>query len=80
VYPASPDPATVEWLASETHTDARQVRDELDLGSRRRIFVVDELLDAGFTGPALLECVVRLTALGEDDARRLIAARRSTNS
>jgi hypothetical protein len=80
VYPASLDPATVEWLAAQTHTDARQVRDELELGSRRRVFVVDELLDAGFTGRALLEGVVRLTALGADDARTLIETRRSANS
>jgi hypothetical protein len=80
VYPASLDPATVEWLASQTHTDARQVRDELELGARRRIFVVDELLDAGFIGPALLEGVIRLTALGKDDARTLIETRRAANS
>jgi len=77
VYPADPDQDTVAWLAAQTHTDTRQVQEELELASRRREFVVDELLDAGFTGPALLGGVVRLTALDEADARRLIAERRA---
>ena len=75
MYPVDPDPDTVGWLAAQTHTDARQVEEELELASRRRVFVVDELLEAGFTGPALLGGVVRLTALPEADARRLIAER-----
>ena len=80
MYPTTLDPAIVEWLATHTQTDARQVREELDVALRRRVFVVDELLEAGFTGPALLDGVVRLTALSEADARELIAARRRIRS
>jgi len=80
VDPITADPETVEWLAAHTQTDARQVRAELDVAFRRRVFVVDELLEAGVDGPALLDGTLRLTALSEADARELIADRRRIRS
>lgn len=64
-----------EWLAAATGTDVEQVHRELEEGERRRIFVADELIDAGFTGPALLDGVMRLTGLDDAQARALIAER-----
>lgn len=63
------------WLAAATDADPAQVEAEIANGERRRSFVVDELLEAGFTGPALHEFVLRLTGLGPDDAETLIAER-----
>lgn len=63
------------WLAAQTHTASDQVEAELELGERRRQFVADELIDAGFTGSELHELVMRLTGLGQAVARALIAAR-----
>ncbi len=63
------------WLAAQTHTASEQVEAELELGERRREFVADELIEAGFTGSELHEFVMRLTGLGNAAARALIAAR-----
>ncbi len=64
-----------EWLAAATGTDVEQVHRELEEGQRRRNFVADELIEAGFTGPALLDGVMRLTGLDDAQARALIAER-----
>lgn len=63
------------WLAAQTHSDLEQVEAELELGERRRAFVVDELAEAGFTGAELLDLVMRLTGLDRGGAKALIAAR-----
>ena len=68
------DPVSA-WLAAQTHTDAAQVEAELELGERRRAFVVDELVEAGFTASELLDLVERLTGLDDAGAKALIAAR-----
>jgi hypothetical protein len=73
VTAAGQDPAS--WLAAATDGDATEVAAELDVGERRRTFVVDELLDAGYTGGELLELVVRLTGLDDLQARALMTAR-----
>jgi hypothetical protein len=65
------------WLAEHTATDVAEVERELELGARRRAFVVDELVDAGLTGVTLLDGVIRCTGLELDDALRLIAERAS---
>ena len=70
---ADDDPAT--WLADATESDPGEVAAELDEGERRRTFVVDELLDAGYREGELLELAVRLTGLDDLQARALIAAR-----
>jgi len=67
------DPAS--WLAEATQSDPTEVAADLDEGERRRVFVVDELIDAGYRNGELLELAVRLTGLGDLQARRLIAAR-----
>jgi hypothetical protein len=67
------DPAT--WLAEATQSDPGEVAAELDEGDRRRSFVVDELIDAGYRNGELLELAVRLTGLDDLQARGLIAAR-----
>jgi hypothetical protein len=64
-----------EWLAAATGSTAEQVHHELEEGERRRTFVADELIDAGFTGPPLLDGVMRLTGLDEAEAQALIARR-----
>jgi hypothetical protein len=69
------DPELSTWLAAQTHSDAGQVEAELELGERRRAFVVDELVEAGFAGSELLDLVVRLTGLDGAGAKALIAAR-----
>ena len=69
------DPEVSAWLAAQTHTDATQVEAELELGERRRAFVVDELVEAGFTASELLDLVERLTGLDHAGAKALIAAR-----
>src|SRR5439155_9302688 len=71
--PADDDPAA--WLAAATDSDPIEVAAELDEGARRRTFVVDELLEAGYRDGELLELVARLTGLDDAQARALIAAR-----
>ena len=63
------------WLAAATDGDLARVETELAEGERRRAFVVDELLEAGFTGHALRDLVLRLTGVGHAEAEALIAAR-----
>jgi hypothetical protein len=67
------DPAS--WLAEATRSDPTEVAAELDEGERRRAFVVDELIDAGYRNGELLELAVRLTGLDDMQARTLITAR-----
>ena len=74
------DEAVDEWLAAATGTDVEQVHREREEGERRRAFVADELIDAGFTGPALLDGVMRLTGLDDAQARALIAERSKEGS
>jgi uncharacterized protein (DUF1810 family) len=70
------DEAEVEvWLAEATGIDAKQVHRELEEGIRRRQFVADELIEAGFSPAAVLDGVMRLTGLDEAQARELIAER-----
>jgi hypothetical protein len=64
-----------EWLAAATGSTPEEVHRELEEGERRRDFVADELIDAGFAGPPLLDGVMRLTGLEEAEARALIARR-----
>lgn len=71
----SGDHELADWLAARTDTDAAQVAAELELGRRRREFVVDELVEAGFTGSELLEHVVRLTGVDRAAAKSLITSR-----
>ena len=66
---------STSWLAEATQSDPQEVAAELDEGERRRTFVVDELLDAGYRNGELLELAVRLTGLDDSHARALIAAR-----
>jgi hypothetical protein len=66
---------TAGWLAEVTESDPSEVAAELDEGVRRRTFVVDELIDAGYRNGELLELAVRLTGLDDLQARALIAAR-----
>jgi hypothetical protein len=70
---AEDDPAS--WLAEATQSDPTEVAAELDEGERRRTFVIDELLDAGYRNGELLELAVRLTGLDDLQARALIEAR-----
>ena len=75
---ARPDPGDHElarWLATQTHGDPAQIEAELALGERRRAFVVAELVEAGYTGPELVELVMRLTGVDTAAARALVAAR-----
>jgi hypothetical protein len=69
------DGAVDEWLAAATGVDVEQVHREREEGERRRIFVADELIEAGYTGSALLDGVMRLTGLDEAEARALIERR-----
>ena len=71
-----PDEQEVEeWLAAATDTDPDQVHRELEEGARRREFVVDELLDSGFTVPAVIDGAMRLTGMDEASARELVDLR-----
>ena len=70
---ADDDPAT--WLAEATQSDPSEIAAELDEGERRRAFVVDELIDAGYRNGELRELAVRLTGLDDVQARALIAER-----
>ena len=74
------DDAVDEWLAAATGTDVEQVHREREEGERRRSFIADELIEAGFTGAALLDGVMRLTGLDEAEAQALIARREGTTS
>jgi hypothetical protein len=72
------DPAAMpltDWLAEHGGADSAQVEAELELGARRRVAVVDELLDAGYGRAELMDLVVRLTGFDESAARALVAAR-----
>ena len=60
------------WLAEATDSDPSETAAELDEGERRRTFIADELLDAGYRDGELLELVVRLTGLDDPQARTLI--------
>jgi hypothetical protein len=71
----TPDRDSVAWLAAATGDDLADVAAELELGARRRVFVVDELLDAGFRDGELQDLVIRLTGLDSGQARELIRAR-----
>jgi hypothetical protein len=66
---------TASWLAEATQRDPGEVAAELDEGVRRRTFVVDELIDAGYRNGELVELAVRLTGLDDLQARALITAR-----
>jgi hypothetical protein len=70
------DQELAAWLAARIGAPLDEVERGLDEGTRRRAFVVDELLEAGVAGAELLDFVVRLTGLDEAGARALIAARR----
>jgi hypothetical protein len=72
---ADDDREVDEWLAAATGSSVEQVHRELEEGDRRRNFVADELIDAGFTGPPLLDGVMRLTGLDEAEAKALIVRR-----
>ena len=67
-------PDLAPWLAAVTGEDAARVAADLEIGDRRRAFVVDELIEAGFTGSSLCDFVMRLTGLDERQARALVAA------
>lgn len=69
-----------EWLAAATGRSVEQVHRELEEGERRRNLVADELLEAGFSGPPLLDGVMRLTGLDEAGAQALIARRTKETS
>jgi hypothetical protein len=69
------DHELASWLAAQTLSDPEQVEAELELGARRRAFVVDELAEAGFTGAELLDLVMRLTGLDRGGAKALIVSR-----
>jgi hypothetical protein len=66
------DPAA--WLAAATGKDAADVAAELEEGARRRTFVVNELIEAGFRDRELLDLVMRLTGLDTAQASELINA------
>jgi hypothetical protein len=63
------------WLAAQSHIEAEQIEAELAVGERRREFVADELVEAGFVGGELLDLVMRLTGTDNRGARALLAAR-----
>jgi hypothetical protein len=69
------DRSLAEWLAEHTASDLTKVEQELELGRRRRAFVVDELVDAGLSGPTLIDGIVRCTGIDVDEAVALVAAR-----
>lgn len=74
--PPPDDERDVEaWLAQATGVNAEQIHRELEEGLRRREFVCDELIDAGFSPAAVLDGLVRLTGLTEAQARQLMAER-----
>lgn len=67
------------WLATQTNTDQEQVEAELEVGERRRAFVVAELIEAGFVGHELLDLVMRLTGTDSTKAQALLATRARLN-
>ena len=69
------EPGLASWLAAQGDVDREQVAAELEVGARRRTFVVDELVEAGFEGAELLALTMGLTGLDTTDAQALIAAR-----
>ena len=69
------EPGLTSWLAAQGDVDREQVAAELEVGARRRTFVVDELVEAGFEGAELLALTMGLTGLDTTDAQALIAAR-----
>ncbi len=75
-----PDLEVGEWLAQATGLDADDVSRQLEEGERRRTFVADELIEAGFAGAALLDGVMRLTGLDEEQTQALIDTRGGTGS
>ena len=76
IDPTTSDADLARWLAEVTGGDAAEVRSELEAGSGRRTFVVDELLDAGYEGAELLDLVIRLSGLDRTEAVQLITERR----
>lgn len=73
--PDSVDPDLATWLAAQGDADRDQVAAELEVGARRRAFVVDELVDAGFTGAQLVVLTMQITGVDDAGAQALIAAR-----
>ena len=69
------EPGLTSWLAAQGDVDREQVAAELEVGARRRRFVVDELVEAGFEGAELLALTMGLTGLDTTDAQALIFAR-----
>jgi hypothetical protein len=65
---------SVGWLVEHTELDTEEVEKGLEEGRLRREAVVFELVDAGLTGPELVQMVVALTGLPAGEARELIAA------
>ena len=59
---ASPDAA---WLAAAIGDDPARVAAELELGEKRRDFVVQELAEAGYSGESLVGFLMRLTGVAE---------------
>ncbi|MBA2332832.1 MAG: hypothetical protein H0V94_08600 [Actinobacteria bacterium] len=72
--PTPADRELTSWLAEHTHTDAGRIEAELEVGERRRAFVVAELVDAGFEGAELLELAIQLTGLERGQVRALLTA------
>jgi hypothetical protein len=73
--PRSIDHDLATWLAATTGDDVQHVEQELYEGERRRVFVVDELIDAGFMGSELLGLTLRLTGLATAEGAALIEER-----
>jgi hypothetical protein len=71
----SPDDEPAAWLAAATDEDPADVAAALELGVRRRAFVADELLEAGFRDRELHDLVMRLTGVDSAEAHRLVSAR-----
>jgi hypothetical protein len=71
----SPDPEPAAWLAEATGDDPADVAAALELGARRRAFVADELIEAGYRDRELHDFVMRLTGVDSAEANRLISAR-----
>lgn len=59
------------WLASALGDTRGHVLAELELGERRRAFVLSELADAGYEGLELVALLMRLTGIDMDAARAL---------
>jgi hypothetical protein len=74
VYPNTGPHDLTPWLADATSTSPEQVEEELEEGDRRRAFVVNELVEAGFAGSMLLLQVIKLTGVDDVTGHALIAA------